>query len=110
MIVVVNLFDLVPDQEALYAEYLARVQPILIRHGAKVLFYGRARAVFRGELRQEYCGMIGYESATALRGFSQDPDFVAIRALRDDSTRNWALSVFEEACAGHELSLPRDVF
>lgn len=105
MIVVLNLFDLVPGQEALYAEYLDRVQPVLTRHGAKVLFYGRARAVYKGQSVQDYCGMIGYEGIASLRALSHDPEFVAIKGLRDASTTNYVLSVYEETGANGALEI-----
>lgn len=105
MIVVLNLFDLVRGREALYAEYLDRVQPILIRHGAKVLFYGRVRALFKGQSVQEHCGMIGYENIASLRALSHDPEFVAIKELRDASTTNYVLSVYEETAANGALEI-----
>ena len=53
MIIALNLFDVVPGKEAMYAEYLRRVLPILERHHARVLFYGRTRARFLGSWDQE---------------------------------------------------------
>ena len=105
MIVVLNLFDLVLGQEAVYAEYLDRVQPILVRHGAKILFYGQARATFLGQCTRDYCGVIGYEDMAALRTFSRDPDFTAIRQLRDASTMNYVLTVYEETGADGALAV-----
>lgn len=105
MIIVLNLFDLIPGQESPYAEYLDRVQPILDRHGAKVVFYGQARAIYKGNANQEYCGMIGYEDIASLRAFSHDPDFIAIRSLRDASTTNYVLSVYEATAADGSLCL-----
>lgn len=95
MVVVLNLFDIIPGREAAYAEYLRRVQPILDRYGARVLLYGRTRMVYWGDARQEYCGLIAYESLADLRRLSSDPDFVEIRPLRDDSTRNYVLTAIE---------------
>ena len=96
MIIALNLFDIVPGKEAMYAEYLRRVRPILERHRARVLFYGRTRARFLGSCHQEYCGIIAYESPEDLCGFSRDPDFAAIRVLRDESTRDYVLTIAEE--------------
>ena len=96
MIVVLNLFDIVPGRERQYAEYLRRVQPILERHGAKVLLYGLTRKVYMGGCYQGYCGLIGYPDLEGLKGLSGDPEFNEIRPLRDDSTRNFVLTVLED--------------
>ncbi|MDP6545109.1 MAG: DUF1330 domain-containing protein [Phycisphaerae bacterium] len=95
MIVVLNLFDIVKGREAGYAEYLRRVQPILDRYGAKVLLYGMTRMIYMGDCTQEFCGLIAYPSLSELRALSHDPDFLAIRSLRDDSTRNYVLTAIE---------------
>jgi uncharacterized protein (DUF1330 family) len=96
MLIALNLFDIIPGKEALYAEYLRRVAPILERNHARVLFYGRTRARFLGSCGQEYCGIIAYENPEDLCSFSRDPEFLEIRSLRDDSTRNYVLTVAEE--------------
>ncbi|MFP4106912.1 MAG: DUF1330 domain-containing protein [Phycisphaerae bacterium] len=96
MIVVLNLFDIVPGKEKNYAEYLRRVQPILDRHGAKVILYGLTRMVHKGDCAQQFCGLIGYESLKRLRDLSHDPEFVEIRPLRDNSTRNYVLTSVED--------------
>jgi uncharacterized protein (DUF1330 family) len=92
VIVVLNLFDIVPGCERQYAEYLRRVQPILDRYGATVLLYGLTRMIYKGPCLQQYCGMIGYQSLGDLRRLSHDPEFVAIISLRDNSTRNYVLT------------------
>lgn len=95
MIVVLNLFDILPGREKDYAEYLRRVQPILDRYGAKVLLYGLTRMVYMGGCAQQYCGMIGYRTLADLRSLSHDPEFVLIRPLRDNSTTNYVLTAIE---------------
>ena len=95
MIVVLNLFDIVKGRETGYAEYLRRVQPILDRYGAEVLLYGMTRMIYMGDCLQEFCGLIAYPSLSELRALSHDPDFVAIRSLRDDSTKNYVLTAIE---------------
>lgn len=95
MIVVLNLFDIVPGKEADYAQYLRRVQPILDRYQAKVLLYGLTRMVYMGDCTQQYCGLIGYQCLDDLRKLSHDPDFIAIRPLRDHSTANYVLTAIE---------------
>jgi uncharacterized protein (DUF1330 family) len=95
VIVVLNLFDIIPGREKHYAEYLRRVQPVLDRHGAKVLLYGLTRMIYMGACTQEYCGLIAYETIADLRAFSRDPDFTAIRELRDSSTNNYVMSTIE---------------
>lgn len=95
MIVVLNLFDIIPGRQKQYAEYLRRVQPILDRVGARVLLYGLTRQVYKGPCTQAYCGMIAYNSLDDLRLLSHDPDFVAIMPLRDNSTTNYALTAIE---------------
>ena len=96
MIVVLNLFDILPGKEKDYAEYLRRVQPILDRYGAKVLLYGLTRMVYLGNCTQEYCGMIAYNSLEDLRRLSHDPNFREIRSLRDESTENYVLTAIED--------------
>jgi uncharacterized protein (DUF1330 family) len=96
LIVVLNLFDIVPGREQDYASYLRRVQPILQRHGARILLYGLTRIVYMGDCRQQYCGLIGYPDLQALRRLSYDPDFLEIRPLRDGSTANYVLTVLED--------------
>ena len=96
MIVVLNLFDIVPGKEKDYAQYLRRVQPILDRHGARVLVYGLTRKVYMGHCNQEYCGLIAYQSLGDLRKLSHDPDFQEIRPLRDNSTTNYVLTAIED--------------
>ncbi len=95
MIIALNLFDIIPGREAIYAEYLRGVRPILERHRASVLFYGRTRATFRGTCSQEYCGIIAYEEPADLARFSRDPEFAEIKTLRDDSTCNYVLTIAE---------------
>ena len=95
MIVVLNLFDIIPGREQEYADYLRRVQPILDRYGARVLLYGLTRMLYMGGLSQQYCGVIGYRSLKDLRKLSHDPEFEAIRPLRDDSTTNYVLTTIE---------------
>jgi len=95
LVVVLNLFDIVPGREKEYAEYLRRVQPILDRFGAKVLLYGLTRMIYMGNCAQQYCGMIGYQSLDDLRRLSHDREFLKIRPLRDNSTRNYVLTAIE---------------
>ncbi len=95
MIVVLNLFDVISGREVDYAQYLRRVQPILDRVGARILLYGLTRSVHMGPCEQEYCGLVAYESLDALRRFSHDPEFLAIRPLRDQSTTNYVMSTIE---------------
>ncbi len=95
MIVVLNLFDIVPGKEKDYAEYLRKVQPILDRYGAKVLLYGLTRMIYMGNCSQQYCGLIAYPSLAELRKLSHDPDFIEIRGLRDGSTKNYVLTAIE---------------
>jgi uncharacterized protein (DUF1330 family) len=96
VIVVLNLFDLIPGKESCYAEYLRRVQPILDRFGARVLLYGLTRMVYMGNCTQQYCGLIAYKSLDDLRKLSHDADFVKIRPIRDNSTRNYVLTAIED--------------
>jgi len=95
VIVVLNLFDIIPGRERQYAEYLRRVQPILDRYGAKVLLYGLTRMIYMGPCSQQYCGLIAYENLDDLRRLSHDPDFQAIRPLRDESTEHYILTAIE---------------
>ena len=95
MIVVLNLFDIVEGRESQYAEYLRRVQPILDRYGARILLYGMTKMVYLGDCMQEFCGLIAYPSLGELRALSHDPDFVDIRPLRDESTRNYVLTAID---------------
>ncbi|MHC4982974.1 MAG: DUF1330 domain-containing protein [Planctomycetota bacterium] len=95
MIVVLNLFDIVPGREKEYAEYLRRVQPILDRYGAKVILYGLTRMIYMGSATQQYCGLIAYESLADLRRLSHDREFNEIRPLRDESTTNYVLTAIE---------------
>lgn len=95
MIVVLNLFDIILGREAEYAQYLRRIQPLLDRYGAKVLLYGLTRMVYMGDCTQQYCGLIAYETLDDLRKLSHDPEFLAIRPLRDESTRNYVLTAVE---------------
>ena len=96
MIVVLNLFDILPGREKDYAEYLRRVQPLLDRYGAKVVLYGLTRMVYMGGCAQQYCGLIAYPSLAELRKLSHDPEFVQIRRLRDESTANYVLTAVED--------------
>lgn len=96
MIVVLNLFDIIEGKEADYARYLRRVEPILGRYGAKVLLYGLTRMIYTGNCQQQYCGLIAYHSLADLRALSHDPEFLAIRPLRDASTKNYVLTAIEE--------------
>ena len=94
--IVLNLFDIIPDKEKDYAQYLRRVQPILDRHRARVLVYGLTRMIYKGGVSQEYCGIIEYPSLRNLKQFSHDPEFEEIRPLRDDSTKNYLLTAIQD--------------
>ena len=96
LIVVLNLFDIIPGRENQYAQYLRRVQTILNRHRAKVLVYGMTRMVYKGDAAQQYCGIIEYPTLRNLRNFSHDPEFEEIRPLRDDSTKNYVLTAVQD--------------
>ena len=96
MIVVLNLFDLIDGKERDYAVYLRRVKSILCRHGASILSYGRTRQVYMGDAQQEYCGLVCYPDMSTLKRFSDDPEFQEIRPLRDNSTKNYILTVIED--------------
>ncbi len=96
MVVVLNLFDIRPEKQTDYAEYLRRVQPILDRHGAKVLVYGETRMLHVGRCVQRYCGLIQYPTMDALKRFSSDAEFLAIRPLRDRSTENYLMCSVQE--------------
>ena len=95
MIVVLNLFDIIPGKERQYAKYLRKVQPILDRYGAQVLLYGLTRMIYMGNCSQQYCGLIGYQNLADLRNLSHDREFEQIRPLRDNSTRNYILTAIE---------------
>ena len=95
MIVVLNLFDIIEGREKQYAEYLRRVQPILDRFGAKVLLYGLTRMTYMGDHTQQYCGLIAYNGLEDLRELSHDPQFLEIRPLRDNATKNYVLTAIE---------------
>jgi uncharacterized protein (DUF1330 family) len=95
VIVVLNLFDILPGKEADYAAYLRAVQPILDRYGAKVMLYGLTRMIYMGPCTQQYCGLIAYRSLDDLKKLSHDPDFLKIRPLRDNSTTNYVLTAIE---------------
>ena len=95
MITVLNLFDIIPGKEHQYAEYLRKVQPILDRHEAKVLLYGLTRMIPMGHCTQQYCGLIAYRDMRVLKELSRDPEFNAIRPLRDNSTMNYVMTVIE---------------
>ena len=96
MIVVLNLFDIIDDRHAEYAQYLRRVQAILDRHGARVLVYGSTRMIYKGHCTQQYCGLIAYPDIEALKAFSRDPDFQEIIPLRDNSTENYVMTAVED--------------
>ena len=95
MIVVLNLLDIIEGKEAQYAEYLRRVQPILDRHGAKIMLYGLTKMIFMGVCPQEYCGLIAYDSLRAFREFSRDGEYTDIMPLRDDATTNYVMTVIQ---------------
>ena len=95
VIVVLNLFDILPGREKEYAEYLRRVQPILARANARVLVYGQTRAVHMGDCQQGYCGIVAYDSLGDLHQLSHDPEFNEIRRLRDNATTNYVLTTIE---------------
>ena len=95
MVVVLNLFDIVEGRERQYAEYLRRVQPVLDRFGARVLLYGLTRMIYMGNCSQRYCGLIAYKKLEDLRKLSHDPEFIEIRPLRDNSTKNYVLTAIE---------------
>ena len=106
MVVVLNLFDIRPERQRDYAEYLRKVQPVLDRHGAEVLVYGETRMLHLGRCVQQYCGLIRYPSMASLKRFSGDPDFLAIRPLRDESTENYLMcSVKEYSSLGEAAKL-----
>jgi uncharacterized protein (DUF1330 family) len=96
LIIVLNLFDIIPGKEWDYAQYLRRVQPILDRHRARVLVYGLTRMIYLGGVAQQYCGIIEYPTLRNLKQFSHDPAFEEIRPLRDDSTTHYQLVAIED--------------
>jgi len=96
VVVVLNLFDIIPGLQRQYAEYLRRVQPSLDRYGAKVLLYGLTRMVYMGPCTQQYCGLIAYRNLKDLLAISRDREFNDILPLRDQATENYVLTVIED--------------
>jgi len=96
MIGVLNLFNIIPAKQDLYDAYFKQVRPLLTRHQARLLFYGRTRIVCLGDYNQEYCGLVLYPDIHAVKSLSIDPDFKRIRKLRDGSTSDFEMVILDE--------------
>ena len=96
MIGVLNLFNIIPDKQALYERYLREVQELLPRYQSRILFYGKTRIVCLGDYTQEYFGLVVYPDMAALKALSSDPEFKRIRVWRDESTSDFEMAVLDE--------------
>lgn len=96
MLGVLNLFNIIPAKQDLYDSYFRQVRPLLARYQAHILFYGTTRIVCLGNYHQEYCGLVMYPDMAAVKGLSSDPDFKRIRRLRDNSTTDFEMVIFDE--------------
>ena len=82
-IVMVNLLKFKPDGGAAeYAQYGAKVGPLLQKVGAKILFSGEAKVCLIGQGDWDMIALVEYPDKMALLQMSQSPEYQAIHHHR----------------------------
>ena len=83
-IVMVNLLKFKPQGgEAEYAKYVAGIQPILEKLGAKILFAGRAQFCLIGQADWDMVALVQYPRKRTLLQMSLMPEYRAIHRHRE---------------------------
>lgn len=83
-IVMVNLLKFKPDGgQAEYAQYAAKIQPILKKIGAEVIFAGAGKVTLLGGAFWDSVGLVRYPNKMALLQMSQSPEYQAIHHHRE---------------------------
>jgi len=83
-IVMVNLLKFKPQGgEAEYAKYVAGIQPILEKLGAKILFAGRAQFCLIGQANWDMVALVEYPRKRTLLQMSLLPEYRAIHRHRE---------------------------
>ena len=83
-IVMVNLLKFKPNGgQADYAQYGAKVQPLLAKVGAKPLFSGRADVCLVGDGDWDMIALVEYPRPAALMEMASSPEYQAIHHHRE---------------------------
>ncbi len=84
-IVMVNLLKFKPDGgQAAYAQYGAKVQPLLAKVGAKPLFSGRADACLIGDGDWDMIALVEYPEPQALIRMANSSEYQEIHHYREE--------------------------
>jgi uncharacterized protein (DUF1330 family) len=79
-----------------YAEYVAKVRPIIERHGGRYLARGGATTVLDGDWNPEKIVLIEFPSAEHVERWRESAEYRAIVGLRERATTSRAIVV--EGC------------
>lgn len=83
-IVMVNLLKFKPDGgRAEYEQYATKVQPILKKIGAEVIFSGDGKVTLLGGAFWDSVGLVRYPNKMALLQMTQSPEYQAIHHHRE---------------------------
>jgi uncharacterized protein (DUF1330 family) len=84
-VVMLNLLRFKPEGgRERYQEYLAKAGPLVVRHGAEILFAGDGLQALAAEAGQAWdaVALVRYPSRGAFAALMQDPDYANVDPLR----------------------------
>lgn len=73
-----------------YESYVPAVLPLLLKHGAEVLVADYEAEALEGGVHGVNV-VLRFDSEEAARNFYSDPDYVPVRQIRLDSTKNGSI-------------------
>jgi len=95
-VVVVNLVRLKPGGHDAHRAYLAQVDRILERYGAKPWYFGTGLGTLIGEEHWDRAAITSYPSVRTLAAFIEDPAFLALAPLRHEALEAGIVHVFRQ--------------
>ncbi len=95
MIYAVNLFDLLPEQEAVYKDYSVKAGRIIYRLGGRVLASGWRPETLRADKERSRFILVEFPSRRVFQEFHDTAAEQDIHSLRESSTTNYIWQLFE---------------
>lgn len=88
------LIDLDVHDPEVFAEYVAKVGPLIIQYGGKVVATDPEPELYEGDWAPSLVVVLEFETRAAVRAFYNAPEYQPIRAIRINSaTSNGLIAV-----------------
>ena len=97
-IVMLNLLKFKPNGgQTEYGKYSAGVQPLVIKHGGKIVFMGRPEFCFIGNANWDAVALVQYPSKRAFLEMTSSSEYQAIHHHRDAGLEGQVLYALRQA-------------